>query len=199
MAIDGICITSFDGYFLNVNTAMEKLLGYNKGELLASPIYDFVHPDDLAKTRSLMENHISKGYPAIKFENRIIHQSGRPVWISWSVKPVMEEKIMFGLARDVSQEIETANLLRRAKEESEEKEKLYKTVFETTNEGILIYSSGETLEFANPAACRIHGYTKYEMVKLSPSQYINPEDQYTLHDIFELIMTGNTYLGRAKE
>src|ERR1700741_4440529 len=47
MTSELLATISHDGYFTLLNTAWEKLLGWTREELQASPIHDFMHPDDL--------------------------------------------------------------------------------------------------------------------------------------------------------
>ena len=47
---DLLCIANFDGYFLRLNPAWERTLGFAREELLSKPWLDFVHPDDREAT-----------------------------------------------------------------------------------------------------------------------------------------------------
>lgn len=50
LARDMLCIASFDGYFLDLNPAWERNLGFSTAELKAKPFLEFVHADDRAAT-----------------------------------------------------------------------------------------------------------------------------------------------------
>jgi len=50
ISIDLLCLSGVDGYFKSVNPAFERTLGYTAEELLASPFYDFIHPQDRARS-----------------------------------------------------------------------------------------------------------------------------------------------------
>ena len=50
LSLDLFCVATFDGYFVRVNPAWQRVLGFSEAELRASPFMDFVHPDDRAAT-----------------------------------------------------------------------------------------------------------------------------------------------------
>src|SRR3981189_3415011 len=68
---DLMCLATFDGYFRRVNPAFERTLGYTIEELTSRPFLDFVHPEDLERTRAVMKVMASGG-ELREFENRYI-------------------------------------------------------------------------------------------------------------------------------
>ena len=51
LSLDLFCVATFDGYFVRVNPAWQRVLGFSEAELRATPFMDFVHPDDRARHR----------------------------------------------------------------------------------------------------------------------------------------------------
>lgn len=102
-AIDMLCIADSRGYFLKVNRAFERVLGYTRSDLLARPFVEFVHPDDrpdtVAETRRL-----STGNLCFAYENRYLAKDGSWKNISWTCYPDPETGLMYAVARDVTQE-----------------------------------------------------------------------------------------------
>ncbi|HEX9379227.1 MAG TPA: GAF domain-containing protein, partial [Gaiellaceae bacterium] len=96
-----VILAGFDGYWKRVNPTVEAVLGYTEREALARPFMEFVHPDD--RKRSEEEAcHVVGGATARGFENRIVCKDGSYKWIEWTVTPVPEERVMYGVGRDVT-------------------------------------------------------------------------------------------------
>ena len=56
-------------------------------------------------------------------------------------------------------------------------EEEYRNIFETASDGIVIYDIGlDAIVEANPAACKMHGYTRGEFIGLNPAVYMLPEN-----------------------
>jgi PAS domain S-box-containing protein len=108
---DLVAVADFDGHFTRVNPAAEQVLGYTEKELLARPYLDFVHPDDRDRTAAEAAA-IGQGKTTLSFENRLVRKDGCPRVFEWTATPVVEDAIMYGMARDVTER-------RRAESESE--------------------------------------------------------------------------------
>jgi PAS domain S-box-containing protein len=98
---DLIVVADFDGHFTRVNPAVEQVLGYTPEEFLARPYLDFVHPDDRDKTAALTAA-LREGKTSPSFENRFIGKDGSPRVLEWTSTPVIEDRLMYGVARDVT-------------------------------------------------------------------------------------------------
>ena len=102
LSLDMLCIAGFDGYFKRVNPAWEKVLGIPTAELLAHPYVEFVHPDDREPTIAEGKK-LGAGAETISFENRYRRSDGSYVWLLWNATPSANEKLVFAVARDVTQ------------------------------------------------------------------------------------------------
>jgi len=69
LSIDMLAIAMFTGYFKRLNPAWERTLGFSRDELMSKPMFDFVHPDDRARTLEQNRN-VRGGGQALSFENR---------------------------------------------------------------------------------------------------------------------------------
>ena len=97
-----IAVANFDRQFTRVNPAAEQILGYPQDELLERPYLDFVHPDDRERT-AVESAAIGQGKKTLSFENRCVRKDGSYRVLEWTVTPVVEENVMYAVARDVTE------------------------------------------------------------------------------------------------
>ena len=102
LSLDLFCMAGVDGYFKQVNPAMEQLLGFSTEELLAKPFIDFVHPEDRAATIA-EEAKLTQGVNTISFENRYRCQDGSYKWLLWTATFAAEEQLMYGSAKNITE------------------------------------------------------------------------------------------------
>lgn len=99
---DLMCVASKEGYFLWVNDAFERVLGHSKKDLVSRPFFDFVHPEDVAITRSKLEK-LGSGLDVIHFENRYRTKEGGWRRLSWVCPaPPKEAPELHAIARDIT-------------------------------------------------------------------------------------------------
>jgi PAS domain S-box-containing protein len=116
LSSDLIAVADFDGYFTRVNPAAEQILGYTADELLARPYLDLVHPDDRERTAA-EATAISRGKPTMSFENRFARKDGSYKVLEWTSTPVVEDRLMYAVARDVTERRQAQAELERLADE----------------------------------------------------------------------------------
>jgi len=120
LSIDMLCVADItDGCFKLINKASEKTLGYTKEELLKEPFLNFVHPDDRRSTVSAVEN-LSKGAPAINFDNRYRCKDNTYKWLSWTSMPFPDQGLTFAVARDITDRKKAEEELKKHRDRLEE-------------------------------------------------------------------------------
>ncbi|MBN2012246.1 PAS domain S-box protein [candidate division KSB1 bacterium] len=112
LSIDMLCIAGFDGYFKQMNPAWSKTFGWSDEEMLAKPWIEFVHPDDREATIKA-RHHLIDGKLITSFENRYLCKNGTYRWISWNSFPLPNEKLIFAVARDVTEQKQAEEKIQR--------------------------------------------------------------------------------------
>ena len=101
LSLDLLVIAGLDGYLKRANAAYERTMGYPMDELLARPMLDVVHPDDVASVAEVLGG-LAQGEDVIGFENRVVCGDGSVRWLQWNTRAMPERGIVFGVGRDVT-------------------------------------------------------------------------------------------------
>jgi PAS domain S-box-containing protein len=119
LSMDMLCIVGLDGHFRRVNPAFENTLGFTAEELLAAPIFDFVHPEDRPVLKAEYVK-LSAGEPTTYLENRGLCKDGSYKWVGWTYFPVPEEGLAYGVGREVTRRKQMEETLKLRAEELEQ-------------------------------------------------------------------------------
>jgi PAS domain S-box-containing protein len=102
LSLDLLCIASFDGYFKRLNPSWERTLGYTRAELMSEPFFNFIHPEDREPSMIAARYGIDTN-SLVSFENRYRCKDGSYRWLSWSATLLPEQRLVYGVARDVTE------------------------------------------------------------------------------------------------
>ncbi|HEY3912839.1 MAG TPA: PAS domain S-box protein, partial [Verrucomicrobiae bacterium] len=160
-SIAGIFQTSPEGHYLDINSALIRIYGYNSRQELMSSISDiakllYVDPHrredfiKLMKEQGLVQD----------FESQIFRKDGSIIWISESARAVKdsEGKIVYyeGMVEDIT-----------ARKEAEEKvrfsEVRFRSIWQKSFDGMRLTDEEGTIVAVNPAFCQIVGLP-YDML-----------------------------------
>ena len=84
-------------------------------DMKAKPWLDFVYPEDRAATIAAA-NQLSESQSVIAFKNRYLCKDSSWRWISWNSYPLTDEKLIYGVARDVTEQMQAENEIRKLKD-----------------------------------------------------------------------------------
>jgi PAS domain S-box-containing protein len=100
-APDMLCITDVEGRLIQVNAAFERLLGWNRADLLGRGFDDMIHPDDLPATRRGLEALPERG-GTLGFVARYRTATGAYRAIEWNVTHDPDTGRRYGIGRDLT-------------------------------------------------------------------------------------------------
>lgn len=101
-SLDIICSINEEGMFVSVSKAAENVLGFPPNELVGKKYINLVLAEDVEKTNQIA-TEIINGNPVTFFENRYLHKNGSTVNIMWSAKWDSDSKLMYCIAKDVTE------------------------------------------------------------------------------------------------
>jgi diguanylate cyclase (GGDEF)-like protein/PAS domain S-box-containing protein len=103
LSTDLLASIDVHGNFVRLNPEWERVLGWTVGELMARPVLDFVHPDDVERTLAILDAELadSDGDSTVeRFSNRCLRNDGTYRWLRWNARRV--DDTWYGVARDVT-------------------------------------------------------------------------------------------------
>jgi PAS domain S-box-containing protein len=184
LSLDMLAIFTAEGTFRRANPAFERVLGMSPEQLLGTPLLDLVNVDDVVATADFLRE-LTQGRQAT-FENRCRRADGSYRWLMWSINPVPEEKLFYAVAHDITE--------RRAAEESLRAEYAFRRAMEeSVITGLRAIDMEGRIIFANPALCRMLGWSREELLGVKPPfPYWPPESRKLCEDNLVMTLSGNS-------
>ena len=183
-APDGYAVTDGEGVVREANRAMASLLHMRQESLLGRQMADFVASEERdafdARLAQLRDGGVDK-VPYWMLPMRA--HEGVPFWAAVSVASVpgtLDEPV--GLRwqlRDVTQR-------KWAEEALQESEERYRTIVDSTQDGLTIIEDGRTV-YVNDRACEIYGYPREEYVRMTSLDFAALEEIPRLEQIVKEI------------
>lgn len=116
-SLDLMAIVGADGFFKKVNPAFESVLGYTDEEMFARPVVSFLHPDDVARTKTGI-NILAQGTKRLHSRNRYLCKDGSYRWLSWHSNPIGHD--FYTIGRDITEQVEAEEKVRELNRQLEE-------------------------------------------------------------------------------
>lgn len=127
LAVDVFVVTGPDGRFELVNPAMSRLLGVDREVILSKPWSEFVHPDDRERSAEESAREFAEGHRTITFENRYVDAGGGIHWMDWSAELDPTTGVVYGIARDVTEQKAVRVALEEARAAADEAREVAET------------------------------------------------------------------------
>jgi PAS domain S-box-containing protein len=162
-----------DDYFIKINPAFAKTLGYNGKEIAKIKFSELVHPDD-EKTVTETLSTLSKENPVVHFKDRVQCKDGTYKWLDWNINFDIKTAVLYSAARDITENVRLEEEEKTIVNNLYENEEKLRLIVENIGEAVIVANADREIVLANYRANEIIGI--YEDDKIST----------TLTDHFEL-------------
>jgi PAS domain S-box-containing protein len=88
---DLLAVSNFEGYFLSINPAWTRLLGWSEDEIKSMHVSELRHPED-APASIAARAQLAHGATTVRMENRFRHKDGSWRWLQWTMTASKGEK-----------------------------------------------------------------------------------------------------------
>ncbi len=169
MATELICVLDRKNYaFIQVNPAVERLLGYSEAELSGRSFLEWVHHHDRDLTVAILDEKGKQKDAPISFETRYGCKDGSFRHLEWNTHPVAEEGKVYAIGHDLTERKQAEQALR----ENEEK---YRALIMQSTECLLLHDFEARIREVNPCSCRTYGYSREALLSMNIRDLV-PED-----------------------
>jgi PAS domain S-box-containing protein len=176
-APNAVTVINTDTSIKYMNPAFEKLTGYTSAEAVGQKAPHPWWPEEIKKTiaTEIKETMAKRGNK--RAEVRIQRKSGECIWVDMSVTPLIHQQTpKYYLANwvDITE-----------RKQAEEALKLRAQILDSATDSIFLHDFDKNFIYVNETACRIHGYSREEFMKMKLSQVVAPERVSRLDSEFQ--------------
>jgi PAS domain S-box-containing protein len=183
--IDGLSINDLeDGRVIEANPALCRMFGYTFEEFIDLPPTATIHPDTYHVVAEVLQkvqagSQFQTRFVALRKDGTAFHAEGRGTPFIYKGKPHL-----LGSTRDITVQVQAEQQLR-------DKEEQYRAIFEASTDALVIsrLEDGRIVE-ANPAECKMFGYTYEETIGLLPTATVPPDYLHVVAEGLQKLMAG---------
>lgn len=167
-ANDGIVIAQED-IIVFANVQCSNMLGYRIEEALGKSIFDFISHDKRSSVKRSFEKWLKSQKSISIFETDLIKKDESLLQVEMNSRIITYKNVpsVIILIRDISERVKSHIALLQS-------ELSYKSIFDHASDAIYVQDRNGIFLDVNPAAMKMYGYTKEEMVGNTPAMLSPP-------------------------
>ncbi len=192
---DGIMVANKDGEVMLANKRFAELWGIpselveeaDDDKMLEHAVGQLLEPDRFLKKVQDLYNSDRDSFDVVFFKDgRMFERYSRPLMLDgapagrvWSFRDITVKE--------------------RAVASLQESEDRYHSIFDSSNDGLIIFDSQGEIKEANRAASRMHGWSEVEFLKLQPHEFIHKNSLPVFQEFLERLATDASYQCVARD
>jgi len=168
----GMALISPDGVYRRVNDALCGMLGYSREDLLGKPARSFMFEPDFLPREADFYGLMGGGVTNLVVEGRYKHRDGRLIWgrLHGSVIRADDGEVRFFVSQveDITESIAAVAALTASEARNA-------AVIDATLDAMIVIDAATVVTAFNPAAERMFGYSKDQVIGRDMATMIMPE------------------------
>ncbi len=168
----GMALISSDHKFVQVNTALCEILGYQKEEIIGRRAQDFMHPEEESRSLLTAASMLRGEVSHTRAERSYVHKSGKDVRVLLSLTLLRDQsgapQYFLAMLLDVTDQ-------RIAEEELKVQEAFFQRLFGSLPEGVVIVDQQDTVIDANGKFLEMFCYAIEEVKGQKLDQLVVPD------------------------
>jgi PAS domain S-box-containing protein len=159
-ALDILTVLDHQGHFAHNSPSVQRVLGYAPKELAGQNAFALIHPEDLPAVLQGFEYGVRNPDRTVTLAFRFRHRDGSWRYLEAVGQSRLGDPEIAGVvinSRDISDR-------KQAEAELRESERRFRDLFEGSPDAIFVEDLNGTVLDINPAACRLHGMTREDLI-----------------------------------
>ncbi len=173
--------------YCNWNPAAEKIFGYSREEIIGQSVHFLVHPDDQGRIDAI-GSRLRSGDVAAQSINRNVTKDGRTIICEWHNTPLFAPDGKFLGVLSMTQDITD-----RVQAEESRDELLARLQLQIDRMPLAYIQFDSDFRYSNwnPAAEKIFGYSREEIIGQTAHFLVHPDDQPQVDTIVSRLRSGD--------
>jgi PAS domain S-box-containing protein len=160
------------GRIVNINKTECEMLGYARDELIGRTVFDFVAPEFREKALAAFPEKIRGDHPLHTIERTLQTRDGRRLIVAIEERYNRDEQ---GQVVGIRSTVQDITELKRTEAALVASERRARILFEGIEDAVFVHAPDGRILDANPAASRLLGYTRDELLTMTTNDIDEPE------------------------
>jgi PAS domain S-box-containing protein len=191
---DGIIIFSADSKIEYASPSYVRQLGYSLSEeegRTAESIYSIIHSEDREEVFAKIYAAIESKKSGLTYLYRVMHKAGHYIWredhANFNYDATGSYTGACVVCRDVTERMRSESDIQKIAQH-------YQAIIDKAPDGIVLINAEGNFKFVSPAARKLFGYSKNEVITGNPSESTHPDDlPMVLAELYH-VMTDREYV-----
>ena len=183
----GMCLTTPEGRFTDVNQAMCEFFGYDTQSLLTKTWQELTAEDYLQADLDKVADMVAGRIESYRTTKQFIHADGHPIWGELAASCLRDAdgqvEVFIGQITDITAEVHAREQLEQARRDKERDDERYRRSIDNAAVGMCMVTPEGRVTQINDALCRFFGLTPEVAIgtrwqDVTEPEYLEEEQSY---------------------